>query len=211
MDSILNVYSTVSPKYAIAHACGDLCLVAGTHLRDCVELNAPNVAEMVGEGDFATWVPEESVDLLLIKTSSTTLIYIHSCDSVFFAVAPFLLPQTCPPDTTLRGRFIMEGDIPRILVYDTVRIAGAISVGVPMTRYMNLKNEWFNDKSLVKQWCGDAPALFGSMRNGTFRPPHGVKHLHRFGEDPMLPTLVPPPHRPNRQTSIDIAPLAVQS
>lgn len=175
----------------IAHACGDECLSPGRHLQDCVPLQGPHT-DVARDGDWATWVPDDSVELLLIKGLDTTLVYIHAIDSVFFAAPEFLLGASCPMDTTLRGRFLMEKEgerqVPRILVWDSVRVAGALSPTLPKLRYEQICLDWFSGVQLVRQWCGDANSLLQSIARGTFCPPHSISRVIRIEDSPMHPT-----------------------
>jgi hypothetical protein len=177
----------------VSHACGDLCLAPGRHLQDCVPVQGL-FTEKVREGDWATWVPEDSVEVLLLKTAQTTLLYVHAIDSVFFAGPEFLLGATCPEDTTLRGRFLMEQEdgrqVPRILVWDSVRVAGQPSPDAPQLRYEKLVVDWFSGVHLIRQWCGDGRSLLDSIQTGAFRPPHRIARVIRVEGCPMRPTCI---------------------
>ena len=154
-------------------------LAPGPHLRDCVRLES---RACDAEG-FGTWIPIGSEMVILLRTPQHTLVYAPSIDCAFFAAPAFLI--SCPAHTALMGQFLVEHGMPRILVFDALRIANTDLRGTdPALRYAQIDHAWFAGGTVVKQWCGDAQALKGAIASGEFSPPHPIRCLAILGPNP---------------------------
>ena len=174
----------------ISCVCGDAFISPGPHTVDCVprhdQLDAAAAVSHDEENLFGTWLPEAAEPVLLMRTQTATLIYIHSVDMCFVADPECSLPSDCPAVTTLSGVFIVEQGVPRVLIHDLVRHKGESMKGVPpLDRYRRIDHRWFQHPSQHLQWCGSLAALHSSMQSGAFRVPHPVFGLVRFTADPF--------------------------
>ena len=135
---------------------------------------------------FGTWLVAQSEMVLVIRDPRRILVYIPSCDMCYVGDPELcIVTDQCPPSSVFRGQFFIEAGLPRLLIFDVVRLGGVAMRGVPPhERYAKLQAGWFGG-AVVLQWCGLTYSLRDSMAAGRFVVPHEVLGIVEFTEDPM--------------------------
>ena len=135
---------------------------------------------------FGTWLVAQSEMVLVIRDPRRILVYIPSCDMCYVGDPELcIVTDQCPPSSVFRGQFFIEAGLPRLLIFDVVRLGGVAMRGVPPSeRYAKLQAGWFGG-AVVLQWCGLTYSLRDSMAAGRFVVPHEVLGIVELTEDPM--------------------------
>ena len=179
-----------------AHACilavaGDPCLHPGDHLRDRVQ---PSISEGGRKGDlFGTWLAAGGEWVTIGRYEESTLVYIPSQDSFYYAAPAVMLSQRCPNHTVFIGQFIVEQNAtPRVLVHDLLRMQGVSFVNMPpRERYACLQQmQGCLGPICMLQWVGDCKVLADELRSGRFKIPHEVKSVVALSSAPGKVSMV---------------------
>jgi hypothetical protein len=106
----------------IISICTDPCLYAGEHQKDRISVceSAPKPKNQL----FGTWLAKGAEMITVSKYKGTTLIYLPSQDIFYFAAPNAILSPECPDKTVMLGQFVVDGDAPRVLVFDLVKANG---------------------------------------------------------------------------------------
>ena len=150
------------------------------------ENSSNNEARVRSKDAFGTWLVAHSEMVLVIRDQRRVLVYIPSCDMCYVGdPEQCIVTDRCPASSVFRGQFFLEAGLPRLLIFDVVRLGGVAMRGVsPHQRYAKLQAGWFGG-AVVLQWCGLAHSLRDAMVEGKFTVPHEVQGIVEFTEDPM--------------------------
>jgi len=169
---------------AILSACGDPCLHPGDHLKDRIKPCVSEKRKKAGDAmkidtPFGTWMAKGAEWITIGKYKETTIIYLPSMDSFYFASPETMLSPACPDRTVFLTQFVVDDDsTPRILVYDLVRLRGVSCVDMhPRERYACLQQmgQGMFGPMCTLQWVGDCRVLSSELQSGKFKVPHPVK------------------------------------
>ena len=177
--------------HANTHACilsigADPCLYPGEHLKDRVQpqivSNEPQSKKQRPHVDrsFGTWLASNAEWLTIGKYDESTLVYIPSQDSFYFASPASTLSPRCPNRTVFLGQFIVEADsTPRVLVHDLVRFQGvSFNDMPPRERYACLQQLAPHlGPACTLQWAGECTVLIADLKSGKFKVPHKVRSV----------------------------------
>jgi len=119
----------------IISICTDPCLYAGEHQKDRINVSMSQALESVQKSKsqafsvptnqaFGTWLAKGAEFITVSKYKGTTLIYLPSQDIFYFAAPNAILSPECSDKTVMLGQFVVDGDAPRVLVFDLVKANG---------------------------------------------------------------------------------------
>jgi len=167
-----------------AHACvlalcTDPCLHPGEHLKDRV---VPHVNDDKRDAvdAFGTWLALGAEWVTIAKYDESTLVYIPSQDSFYYASPACILSQECPRRTVFLGQFVIDSDsTPRVLIHDLVRMQGASFADMPAReRYACLQQlGGVLGPMCTVQWVGECKVLGNELKSGRFKVPHAVRSV----------------------------------
>ena len=171
---MVDLISTLSHS-CILSLCTDPCLHPVAHLKDRIQISVGG-----GEKDgFGTWLALGAEWVTIGKyDDTTTLIYLPSQDTFYYASPGCILSPRCPAHTVFLGQFIIDHDsTPRVLVHDLVRLQGSSFHDMPAReRYACLQQMGGHLGELCTvQWAGECRALASELKSGRFKVPHAVR------------------------------------
>ena len=176
----MNELATASLSHAcILSLCTDPGLHPGRHLKDRlsprVVSGCPN-----GEDAFGTWLASGAEWVTIGRYDDSTLVYVPSQDSFYYASPGCILSDQCPKHTVFLGQFVVDSNsTPRVLVHDLLRMQGTDFKDMPpRERYACLQQLGGCLGPLCTvQWVGDCKVLKGELKSGRFKVPHAVSSV----------------------------------
>lgn len=180
---------------SLSHACilaicTDPCLHPGDHYRYRLAPNIQNSTTPKQQQDaFGTWLAYGAEIITIGKYSKgSTLVYIPSQDTFYFASPSAVLSPECPEQTIFVGQFVIDGDnTPRVLVFDVAKIQGVLCSGMPVRdRYACLQQKLASHLGPIctLQWVGECRVLAKEMGSGKFKVPHAVRGVMALQSEP---------------------------
>ena len=180
---------------SLSHACilaicTDPCLHPGDHYRYRLAPNIQNSTTPKQQQDaFGTWLAHGAEIITIGKYSKgSTLVYIPSQDTFYFASPSVVLSPECPEQTIFVGQFVIDGDnTPRVLVFDVAKIQGVLCSGMPVRdRYACLQQKLASHLGPIctLQWVGECRVLAKEMGSGKFKVPHAVRGVMALQSEP---------------------------
>lgn len=180
---------------SLSHACilaicTDPCLHPGDHYRYRLAPNIQNSTAPKQQQDaFGTWLAHGAEIITIGKYSKgSTLVYIPSQDTFYFASPSAVLSPECPEQTIFVGQFVIDGDnTPRVLVFDVAKIQGVLCSGMPVRdRYACLQQKLASHLGPIctLQWVGECRVLAKEMGSGKFKVPHAVRGVMALQSEP---------------------------
>lgn len=144
---------------------------------------------------FGTWFAQGSEIITIGKYAhGTTLVYIPSQDTFYFASPSITLSPECPENTIFIAQFVIDNDTtPRVLVFDVAKVRGVLCSGMPVRdRYACLQQKLapYLGPICTLQWVGECRVLTNDMESGKFKVPHTVKGVISLESEPGRMTLV---------------------
>ena len=127
------------------------------------------------------------------KYDSSTVIYLPSMDSFYYAAPPALLSPKCGDKTVFLAQYVVDDDsTPRVLVFDLVRINGVSCADMPPTeRYACLQTMGDLLGPICSiQWVGECKVLQSELSSGRFKVPHAVRGVMALSSVPGRVTAV---------------------
>ena len=176
----------------IASVCLEPCLSVCDMARYCKPLT---MLPEPPSSSMHTWVPDGSETVFLVKSRSSTLLYLPRTDMMYYAHPLYALGPTCADNTIFISQFVVDhGCTPRLLVFDMVSDGGESLQGVAAPdRYRRLQArvECLQQPHCVLQWVGEQSAMDGNFFAGL---PHKVRTHLTLTEDPLslyIPDVAP--------------------
>ena len=169
-----------------AHACvlvlcTDPCLHPGDHLKDRIQPKTLPIDSGKPQSDaFGTWLALGAEWVTIAKYDDSTLVYLPSQDSFYYASPACVLSPECPKRTVFLGQFVIDSDsTPRVLVHDLVRLQGASFADMPAReRYACLQQLGGTLGGICTvQWVGECGVLGKELKSGRFKVPHTVQSV----------------------------------
>jgi hypothetical protein len=168
-----------------AHACvlalcSDPCLHPGEHLKDRVQPKMLPSDSKNPNDAFGTWLALGAEWVTISKYGDSTLVYLPSQDSFYYASPSCILSSECPQRTVFLGQFIIDSDsTPRVLVHDLIRLHGSSFADMPAReRYACLQQLGASlGPMCTVQWVGECKVLGRELKSGKFKVPHAVRSV----------------------------------
>ena len=178
---------------SLSHACilaicTDPCLHPGDHHRFRLDPRIQTTTQHSAES-FGTWLAYGAEIVTIGKYSGgTTLVYIPSQDTFYFASPSVILSQECPEHTIFVGQFVIDSDAtPRVLIFDVAKVQGVVCAGMPVRdRYACLQQKLAPHLGSIctLQWVGECRVLAKDMASGKFKVPHAVRGVMALQSEP---------------------------
>jgi hypothetical protein len=185
----------------ILATCTDPCLHPGDHHRFRLGLHT-TIAKQHSTEAFGTWLAQGAELITIGKYSGgTTLVYIPSQDTFYFASPSVMLSPECPEHTIFIGQFVIDNDnnTPRVLIFDVAKVQGVLCSGMPVhDRYGCLQQKLVQHLGPIctLQWVGECRVLSRDMSSGKFKVPHAVRGVMALQSDPGRIVVVSQNHTP---------------
>jgi len=127
-------------------------------------------------------------------SNGSTLVYIPSQDTFYFASPSVILSPECPEHTIFVGQFVIDSDAtPRVLIFDVAKVQGVVCAGMPVRdRYACLQQKLaqYLGPICTLQWVGECRVLAKDMGSGKFKVPHAVRGVMALQSEPGRVLLV---------------------
>ena len=169
----------------IASVCLEPCLsVCNEHIaRYCRPVT---VLPESPSSSMHTWVPDNSDLVFIVKSRSSTLLYLPRTDRMYYAHPLYALAPSCAENTIFRSQFVVDhGCTPRLLVFDMVSDGGeSLQGAAAQDRYRLLQERvgCLQQPHCVLQWVGEQSAMDKAFFAGL---PHKVRTHLTLTEDPL--------------------------
>ena len=106
----------------IVNMCTDPCMHSGEHHMDRISIVTHGLQKP--KHAFGTWLAKGAELITVSKYKGITIIYIPSQDIFYFAAPNAFLSTDCPDKTVMLGQFVIDGDAPRVLIFDLLKANG---------------------------------------------------------------------------------------